>query len=76
MVHTSGSPESRHKGKHKIPDSVFERVHEPVDKTEKERFKLMMDKVYSAEALYRKGMITKQVRDEGIEEAEEEYDSR
>ena len=79
MVHTSGQPESRKKrfinSKFESGNAVFDRVHQPTNKTEKERFKEMLGNVYTAEKLYQNGKITKSQRDERIEEAEEIYDT-
>lgn len=74
MVHTSGQPESRKKGTHKIPDSVFELVHEPRNKTEKDNLRHLMENVYDAEYLYKNGRITKAERDSIIEDEEDIYE--
>lgn len=80
MVRTTGNPDDRRKysllSKDVFTKGTSERVHEPVDKTEKERYITMLSKIYDAEHKYQTGKITRNDRDEQIELAEEEYDTK
>jgi hypothetical protein len=79
MVRTTGNPDDRRKysllSKDIFAKGTSERVHEPIEQTEKERYKVMLSKIYDAEHKYQTGKITRNERDEQIEVAEHDYDT-